>query len=251
MFVKRDYLATYTQTILGPFWFILQPVLTTIMFTVVFGNIAGISTDGQPKILFYMSGLVIWSYFSDCLNKTSNVFVSNAGIFGKVYFPRLITPLSIVISGLMRFGIQLVLLLAIWAYYQIVDSAAIQPHFDMMLLIPVLILMMAGYAIGLGMIISSMTTKYRDFGMLVGFGVGLLMYATPVIYPMNSVPDKYQFIISLNPLSSIVESFRYILLGTGSFVLSGLSYSFLVMLFFLFLGIMIFNRVEKSFMDSV
>jgi lipopolysaccharide transport system permease protein len=250
MFVKRDFLASYTQTILGPLWFFIQPILTTIMFVFVFGNIAGISTDGQPKALFYLSGLVIWNYFSDCLNKTANVFVSNASIFGKVYFPRLITPLSIIVSGLMRFGIQLLLFIAVFIFYFFKGEVTF--HWNLAItLLPLLLILMAGFALGLGMIISSLTTKYRDLAMFIGFGVGLLMYATPVIYPLNSVPTKYQYIVNANPIGPIVETFRYAFLGSGNFSLSHLIYSSTCMLVLLFVGIIAFNKVEQNFMDTV
>ena len=250
MFVKRDFLASYTQTILGPLWFFIQPIFTTIMFVFVFGNIAGISTDGQPKILFYLSGLVIWNYFSDCLNKTANVFVANAGIFGKVYFPRLITPLSIIVSGLLRFSIQFLLFIGVFIFYYFKGEVIF--HWNAAIaILPVLLILMAGFALGLGMIISSLTTKYRDLAMFIGFGVGLLMYATPVIYPLNSVPSKYQYIVKANPISPIVETFRYAYLGSGNFSLMHLLYSLICMLIFLFAGIIIFNKVEKNFMDTV
>jgi lipopolysaccharide transport system permease protein len=250
MFVKRDFLASYTQTILGPLWFFIQPILTTIMFVFVFGNIAGITTDGQPKALFYLSGLVIWNYFSDCLNKTANVFVSNASIFGKVYFPRLITPLSIIVSGLMRFGIQFLLFIAVFIFYFFKGEVTF--HWNLAItLLPLLLILMAGFALGLGMIISSLTAKYRDFALFIGFGVGLLMYATPVIYPLNSVPVKYQYIINANPIGPIVEAFRYAFLGSGNFSLSHLIYSSTCMLVLLFVGIIAFNKVEQNFMDTV
>lgn len=250
MFVKRDFLASYTQTILGPLWFFIQPIFTTLMFVFVFGNIAGISTDGQPKILFYLSGLVIWNYFSDCLNKTANVFVANAGIFGKVYFPRLITPLSIIVSGLLRFCIQFFLFIGVFIFYYFKGEVIF--HWNLAIgILPFLLILMAGFALGMGMIISSLTTKYRDLAMFIGFGVGLLMYATPVIYPLNSVPSKYLYIVNANPISPIVETFRYAFLGSGSFSLMHLLYSLTCMLIFLFAGIIIFNKVEKNFMDTV
>lgn len=250
MFVRRDFVASYKQTILGPLWFLLQPILTTIMFTFVFGNIAGISTDGMPKVLFYMSGLVIWNYFSECFNKTANLFVSNASMFGKVYFPRLIMPLSIVTSGLIRFVIQFSLFLGILFYFKIIGHNTVAPNWNI-LYVPFLVLLMAGYALGLGMIISSLTTKYRDLSMLVGFGVTLLMYATPVIYPLNAVPDKYIAVVKANPLAPIVELFRYAFLGSGQVSESGILYSFSCMVFLLLSGIVIFNKVEQNFMDTV
>lgn len=250
MFVRRDFLASYKQTILGPIWFFIQPILTTIMFTFVFGNIAKISTDGQPKIIFYLSGLTIWNYFAESFNRTSSVFLSNAGIFGKVYFPRLITPLSIVTSGLMKFGVQMLLFLSIWAYYLIAKPGTLAPN-AAIALVPLLVVMMAGFSIGVGMIVSALTTKYRDLGMLVSFGVTLLMYATPIIYPVTMVPAQYKSFVLANPLAPIVETFRYGFLGSGSLNLPGLLYSFACMTVLLFSGILVFNKVEKNFMDTV
>lgn len=250
MFVKRDFTATYKQTILGPLWFFIQPILTTLMFTVVFGKFAGLSSDGQPRMLFYLAGLTIWNYFAECFTKTSNVFTANAGIFGKVYFPRLVTPLSIVVSGLMRFGIQFILFLSFYAFFLLKGVDTLHPNW-MILLTPVLILLMAGFALGTGMIFSSLTTKYRDLGFLLAFGVQLLMYATPVIYPVNSLPEKYKAYVLANPLSSIVETFRYAFLGSGHFSWNSLLYSSVVMLVLLVTGAVIFNKVEKNFMDTV
>lgn len=250
MFVKRDFTATYKQTILGPLWFIIQPLLTTLMFTVVFGNFAKISTDGQPKILFYLAGVTIWNYFSESFNKTSSVFVANASIFGKVYFPRLIVPLSIVTSGVIRFFIQFALFISVLLYYSAMHGSAVHPNV-VALLTPFLLILMAGFALGTGIIISAMTTKYRDFTYLVTFGVTLLMYATPVIYPISSLAAKYKKIALLNPLSGIVETFRYGWLGSGSFSWNALEYSFVFMLVLLLMGVVVFNKVEKNFMDTV
>ncbi len=250
MFVRRDFVAGYKQTILGPLWFFIQPILTTIMFTFVFGKIAQISTDGQPKVLFYLAGLTIWNYFSECFNRTSNVFVSNAGIFGKVYFPRLITPLAIITSGLLKFGVQFILFLFFFLYYFITVPEIVKPGMTI-LLVPVLVLMMAFFAIGVGMIVSALTTKYRDLTMLVSFGVTLLMYATPIIYPVNSIPAAYKRFVLLNPFAPIVETFRYAFLGSGEFSWMHLGYSFVCMLVLLVLGILVFNRVERTFMDTV
>jgi len=250
MFVRRDFVAGYKQTILGPLWFFIQPILTTIMFTFVFGNIAQISTDGQPKILFYLSGLTIWNYFSECFTKTSNIFIANAGIFGKVYFPRLISPLSIVVSGLMKFVVQFLMFLIFLFYYTINGEASINPN-STILLLPILILMMAGFALGFGMIVSSMTTKYRDLTMLITFGVTLLMYATPIIYPISSIPDRYKSIVMANPLAPIVETFRYAFLGSGQLDWNTLGYSFIVMSCLLTVGVIVFNKVEQTFMDTV
>lgn len=249
LFVRRDFVAKYKQTILGPLWFLIQPLLTTIMFTIVFGRIAGISTDGLPKMLFYMSGITAWNYFAESLKATSNTFVANAGIFGKVYFPRLALPISTVISGLIQFFIQFLFLIAFMIYFGI-TGANFSPNIYI-LLIPVLIIMMAGLGLGMGIIISSLTTKYRDLTNLVGFGVQLFMYATPIIYPLSSLPTKYQTILVLNPITSIIETFRFALLGTGSFNPLHLLYSFVVMIVFLAVGIVLFNKIEQSFMDTV
>ncbi len=249
MFVRRDFVSNYKQTILGPLWFLVQPLLTTAMFVFIFGRIAQISTDGLPMILFYMAGITIWNYFSETLNKTATVFRDNAQIFGKVYFPRLTMPFSIVISNLVRFGIQFLLFIAIWVYYYL-QNDQIQPNI-LILLTPLLVLLMGLLALGLGMIISAMTTKYKDLIFLLTFGVQLLMYATPVIYPLSSLPEKYKWIILANPMSPIVETFRYAYLGSGSFSWTYLGYSVVVTFIILMMGIIIFNKVEKSFTDTV
>lgn len=249
LFVRRDFVAVYKQTVLGPFWFFIQPILTTITFTFIFGNFAKISTDGVPPLIFYLSGLTFWNYFSSCLLSTSNTFVANAGIFGKVYFPRLITPLSVVISNLIKFGIQLFLLLIVFAYYWWVGK--IQPNWTVFLM-PIYIFMMAGLGLGYGILISSLTTKYRDFTFLVGFGVQLLMYASPIIYPFSILSDKMRLILNiLNPMSSIIEAVKYGFLGQGVFSVFNLVISFIYMILLLFIGIVMFHRVEKSFMDTV
>lgn len=250
LFVRRDFVAAYKQTILGPVWHFIQPVFTTLIFTLVFGKIAGIPTDGIQPLLFYMSGITIWNYFSSCLSSTSNTFLSNAGIFGKVYFPRLISPLSTVVSNLVKFGIQFLLLLGFMVYFGITGGKF---HFGFSwLLIPVLVLMMALMGLGLGIIISSMTTKYRDLNVLLGFGVQLLMYATPVAYPMSFLKSKsYAAWIQWNPLSPIVEVFRYALFGQGTVDIFHLMYSIAFILVVLFAGLLMFNKVEKTFMDTV
>ena len=251
LFVRRDFVAQYKQTILGPVWHIIQPIFTTIMFLLVFGRIANIPTDGIQPTLFYMSGITVWNYFSACLINTSSTFVSNAGIFGKVYFPRLVLPLSIVISNMVRFGIQFLLLLFIMLYYLIFKGIAIQFGVAW-LYIPVLVIMMAGLGLGLGIIISSLTTKYRDFAVLLGFAIQLAMYATPVAYPLSFLKQKsFKWLIDLNPLTSIVECFRYALFGRGTFTAGSLLYSSVFMVIVLLAGVIIFNRVEKSFMDTV
>lgn len=249
MFVKRDFVSNYKQTILGPIWFFLQPILTTIMFIFIFGRIAGISTDGLPMPLFYLAGITIWNYFSETLNKTATVFKDNAQIFGKVYFPRLTMPFSIVIANLVRFAIQFLLFIIVWLYY-LFTTDAIHPNY-LMLLTPVLIVMMGLMALGLGMVISAMTTKYKDLIFLLTFGVQLLMYATPVIYPLSTISDKYKWIILANPMTSIVETFRSAFLGSGSFSWLYLGYSALVTVVILLLGTIVFNKVEKSFTDTV
>jgi len=249
LFVRRDFVAVYKQTVLGPIWFFVQPILTTITFTFIFGNFAKISTDGVPPIIFYLSGLTFWNYFASCLTGTSNTFVSNASIFGKVYFPRLITPISVVISNLIKFGIQLVLFLVVFFYYW--WQGSIQPNATIALL-PLYILMMAGLGLGFGIFISSLTTKYRDFTFLVGFGVQLLMYASPIIYPFSILSEKMRFILNMvNPMSSIIEAIKYGFLGEGVFSIQNLAISFTYMLILLFVGIVAFHKVEKSFMDTV
>lgn len=249
MFVKRDFSTVYKQTILGPIWFFIQPILTTIMFTVVFGNIANISTDGTPKILFYLAGITLWNYFSDCLVTTSDTFIKNAHIFGKVYFPRLAVPLSVVISNLMKFGVQLLLFIVVYVYY-LSTNAAIAPNWTLLLL-PLLILDMAILGLGAGMIISALTTKYRDLRFLVAFGIQLLMYATPVIYPLSSIGPKYKWIMELNPMTPIIETFKFGFIGAGMFSWVALLQSFIVSVVLFVIGTLIFNRVEKTFMDNV
>ena len=250
LFVKRDFIAQYKQTILGPIWHLIHPILTTLMFLLIFGRIARISTDGIQPILFYMSGITIWNYFSNCLTNTSNTFVANAGIFGKVYFPRLVLPLSVIMSNMVRLGIQLSLLFAMMIYY---NYNGYPTQLTLRWLnIPILIIIMAGIALGLGIIISSLTTKYRDFAVLLTFAVQLGMYATPIAYPLSFLQNKsYKWLIEINPLTPIVEAFRYSLFGKGTFDLGSLSYSAGFMAVVLFLGVIIFNRVEKSFMDTV
>lgn len=249
MFVKRDFVAVYQQTILGPLWYFIQPILTTITFTIVFGNIAQISTDGLPQLLFYMSGIIGWNYFSDCLNATSGTFSSNAAIFGKVYFPRLIAPLSTVISNLIKFTIQFLLFLA-FMFYFLSEGKNVNPNMAI-LMTPVLIFLMAGLGLGFGIIISSLTTKYRDLKFLITFGVQLLMYATPVIYPLSTLPEKYRIIVMANPMTPVIETFRYAYLGAGSFDPLHLVYSGVFMVVILFIAMVIFNKVEKTFMDTV
>ena len=251
LFVKRNIITQYKQTVLGPLWFLIQPLMTTVMYMVVFGGIAKISTDGLPQPLFYLAGISFWQYFADCLNKTSNTFVSNAGIFGKVYFPRLVTPLSDVISNLVRFGIQFGLFLVVYLYYVIFTDATIQPNWYA-LLFPVLVAMLAGLALGFGILFSSMTTKYRDLQLLLGFFVSLWMYATPVIYPLSTISNEtLRLVMQLNPLTGIVEFFKYGMLGVGHHEWWMLGYSFAFMVVLIAIGIIVFNKVQKSFMDTV
>ncbi|WP_299251854.1 ABC transporter permease [uncultured Cytophaga sp.] len=250
MFVKRDFIAQYKQTVLGPLWFIIQPLITTATYIVVFGNIAKLSTDGQPEMLFYMCGILFWNYFSTSFLRTSETFSANAGMFGKVYFPRLTVPIASVLSSFISFGIQFVLLMCIFMFY-ILNGYDVQLN-AVMLLFPFLMILMAAQALGFGIIISSMTTKYRDLKYLVTFGVQLLMYATPVVYPMSAVTDiRLQLFLKLNPITPVIETFRYGLLGSGTFSWQDLVYSFIVSFIVLLLGIALFNRVEKTFMDTI
>ena len=252
LFVKCNITTQYKQTILGPLWYIIQPLITVVMYMVVFGGIAKIPTDGLPQPLFYLGGICMWQYFSDCLNKTSDTFSANAGIFGKVYFPRLIVPLSNVLSNLLRFGIQFALFLVVYAIYQIwIIPGEIHTNWYVLLL-PLLVIMLAGLALGFGILFSSMTTKYRDMTLLLGYFVSLWMYATPVIYPLSTITNpKLHFIMSLNPLTGIVEAFKYGMLGAGEFSWGMLAYSFAFMVVLLALGVVIFNRVQRTFMDTV
>lgn len=252
LFVKRNITTQFKQTILGPLWYIIQPAMTVIMYMVVFGGIANISTDGLPQPLFYLSGICLWQYFNDCLSKTSSTFTANAGIFGKVYFPRLIVPISTVISNLLRFSIQFGLFLAVYAIYQIwIIPGQIHTNWYALLL-PLLIVMLAGLALGFGILFSSMTTKYRDMTLLLDYFVRLWMYATPVIYPLSTITnEKLRFVMSLNPLTGIVETFKYGMLGEGQFSWTMLGYSFAFMVMLLAIGIVIFNRVQRTFMDTV
>ena len=249
MYVKRDIVVQYKQTILGPIWYFVQPIMTTIMFMFVFGGIAQISTDGMPQPLFYMAGLLLWNYFSSCFTASSDIFGSNAGVFGKVYFPRMVVPISAIISNLLKMLIQLVLFIFIYVYFAI-KGATVYLNWSL-LLFPVLVVMIALHGMSWGLIISSLTTKYRDLKFLISFGVQLLMYATPIIYPLSASPEKYRWILELNPLTPILEAFKYSCMGCGALSWSGLLYSFIFMLVSLFLGIIIFSRQEKTFMDTV
>jgi len=251
LFVRRDFVASYKQTVLGPLWHFIQPVFTTIMFLIVFSKIAGIPTDGIEPILFYMSGITIWNYFSSCLIGTSNTFLSNAGIFGKVYFPRLISPLSTVISNVVRFGIQLLLLVLVILYFVFFKGLSFHFTFSILFIIP-LLMIMAGIGLGLGIIISALTTKYRDLNVLIGFGVQLLMYVTPVAYPVSFLlQKKHGWLINLNPLTPLVEFFRYAIFQQGTFSAINMTYSIGFMIVSLFVGLVIFKKVEGTFMDTV
>lgn len=249
MFVKRDFKTLYKQTILGPLWIIINPLLTTLMYTIVFGNIANISTDGMPQIVFYMLGTTIWTYFSTSLTKTATTFTGNAAIFGKVYFPRLVTPVSTVISGLINFAVQFAMFLGFTIYYY-ANGAPIHTNI-FILLTPLLLLQLSALSLGFGIIISSLTTKYRDLAVLVTFGVQLWMYATPVVYPASQIGGKLKTLMMLNPVSPIVESFRYAFLGSGSIPWNFLGISAITTLVVLFIGVVLFSRVEKTFMDTV
>ena len=250
LFVRRDFISTYKQTVLGPIWFFIQPLLTTITYVIIFGKVAKLSTDGLPQMVFYLSGITVWNYFAQTLTVTSTVFRDNATMFGKVYFPRLTMPLSIVISNLVRFAIQFGLFLAIWLYYLVKGGNSIHPNW-LIALTPLLVIVMGLMSLGLGMIFSAMTTKYRDLAMLLAFGVQLLMYATPVIYPLSSITGQYRWLILANPMTSIVETFRYAFLGSGTFNWGYLTYSVAFTAVTLLLGTVVFNRVQKSFTDTV
>ena len=249
LLVRRDFISFYKQTVLGPIWFFIQPIFTVIIYSLIFGSVAGISTDNLPKPLFYLAGVVTWNYFSDCLIKTSTVFRDNAIIFGKVYFPRLIMPLSIIFSNLIRFGVQLLLFLLMMLYYHTQGNQFHPTVF--ILLFPLLLALMAGLGLGLGMIVSALTTKYRDLAFIVTFGVPLLMYSTTVVYPLSAAPLSYFKLIKFNPMTAIIETFRLGFLGVGSFSWSLLAYSTIVTLVILLAGIIIFNKVQKSFVDTV
>ncbi len=252
LFVRRDFVAIYKQTVLGPLWFFIQPILTSLMQLLIFTKVAKIPVDGIPPLVFYLSGNVMWQYFSSCLTLTSNTFVGNAGIFGKVYFPRIITPLSMVFSQLLKLGVQFSLFLAVWIFYMVFGGSEINLHPTWHItLLPLLIVIMAGLGLGAGMLISALTTKYRDFTFLLTFAVQLMMYATPVIYPLSFVEGNIKDIIMLNPMTGIIETFRYSFTGAGTFSWELLGYSFVFMSVLLFLGTVVFNKVEKTFMDTV
>jgi len=250
LFVKRDFVSLYKQTILGPVWFFVQPIFTTIIFTVVFAGFAGMSTDNAPHVLFYLGGLTLWNYFADCLTKTSETFIQNQAIFGKVYFPRLIVPLSVIVSNLLKLLLQFLLFFAVWIYFYVAKPSSVSPNATVFLL-PVLIAVMAGLSLGFGIIFSSLTTKYRDMKFLLQFGVQLMMYASSVVIPLSQVPEKYQWVMKLNPVVPVIEAFKFGFLGSGQFEATDLLYSIIFTVTIILSGTLIFNRVERSFMDTV
>ena len=250
IYIRRNIITQYKQTILGPLWIIIPPVLTTLVFTVIFGNIANISTDGLPKPLFYMAGIITWNYFSTALTSTSNSLAGNAGIFGKVYFPRIMIPLATLISSLVRYFIQLILFIGFMGYFFINNPKSIEIQFQLLWLLPVLIIIMGLQGLGFGLLFSALTAKYRDIRFVIGFGVRLLMYASTVIFPLSIVPEKYKWIILANPMSAVIESFRYIFLGVGQISSNAILYSTSFTGTLLVLGLLIFNQTEKDFIDN-
>lgn len=249
LFVRREFVAVYKQTILGPVWFLLPPLFTAIVFAIIFGSIARIPTDGQPPVLFYLAGIIAWTYFSNCMTATSNTFIANSGIFGKVYFPRLVIPVSIVIVNIFSFLIQFGLFLIIYLYY-LISGAPISPNI-WLCLVPFLLIQMAALGLGMGILVSSLTTRYRDLTFALGCGIQLWMYATPIVYPLSQVPHQWIWLISLNPMTAVVESFRFAFLGSGMIQSWQIVLSLIITAFILFLGILFFSKVERSFMDTV
>lgn len=249
LFIRRDFVAVYKQTVLGPLWFFLQPLMTTLVFTVVFGRVAKVPTDGSPPFLFYLSGVVAWGYFSACLNKTSTTFISNAHIFGKVYFPRLAVPISVVLSNLMAFAIQFALFVGFLIYYFVL-GAEVRPTVYV-LLTPVLLVEMALLGLGCGIIVSSLTTRYRDLTKLVSFGTQLWMYATPIVYPVSALPQEWRWVAWANPMAPVVEIFRFAFLGSGELPFGAMILSFATTLMTLVVGLLLFTRVEKNFVDTI
>ncbi len=250
LLVKRDFVANYKQTILGPLWFLLQPILITITFVIIFGRIAKLSTDGIPMTVFYLSGITFWNYFSECFSKTSTVFKDNAGLLGKVYFPRLIIPLSIAISAFIKFGLQFFLFLIIWMYYLLFTHSTIHPNWYI-LFTPILIIFLSSLTLGIGMFVSSITIKYRDLILMLAFIIQLMMYATPIIYPLSAVDGKYKWLILANPMTAMLEMFRYAFFGKGDFSFLSILYSISISILCLVIGTFSFNKVEKTFMDTV
>lgn len=249
LFVRRDFIAIYKQTILGPLWYLLQPLMTTAVFAIIFNKVARLPTDGLPPVLFYLSGVVVWRYFADCLQKTANTFVGNAHLFGKIYFPRLMVPISVVLSNLISFAIQMLLLACVWLYF--LGEGAVIRLGASTLMLPLLVAQMAALGLGCGIIVSSLTTKYRDLAQLVGFGVQLWMFVTPVVYPASAVPEEWRWCVLLNPMAPIVETFRSMIFGVGLVDTSAIFISVLTTMVILVLGIALFTRVEKNFMDTV
>lgn len=252
LFVKRDIITVYKQTVLGPLWYLIQPLFTSVTFTIIFNNVAGINTGTIPPFLFNLAGITVWNYFTACLNGTSNTFAGNAGIFGKVYFPRIITPMSVVISNLIKFGIQFLIFIAFYIYFY--ASGVDLSINGLILLFPLLIVIMGILGLGLGMFISSLVTKYRDFSNLIGFGVQLLMYLSAVMYPMELIKQKlpdYGWLVQYNPLAYLIETARYMLMNVGHISVWGLVYTLIVTIGVFFIGLLIFNRTEKSFIDTV
>jgi lipopolysaccharide transport system permease protein len=249
MFVRRDFVAFYKQTILGPLWYVVQPLLTTSVFTIVFNRIANIPTDGLPPFLFYLTGLAIWNYFAACMTKTSDIFTANAGIFGKIYFPRLTVPVAVVITNLVSFVIQLVLVCAFLAFFAL-RGVPVHPN-AWLLVLPLLVLHVAALALGVGILLSSMTTRYRDMSFLVGFGTQLWLYATPIVYPLSQVPERWQWIMAFNPMTPLVELFRKALLGTGTVYMSHMAVSVCITVVLVLVGLMMFSRIARTSMDTV
>jgi lipopolysaccharide transport system permease protein len=249
LLVRRDFISFYKQTMLGPLWFFLQPLFTIVIYSYIFGSLARISTDGIPRPLFYLAGITCWQYFAECLSKTSNVFMENANVFGKVYFPRIIMPLSISFSNLIRFGIYLFLLLLMVAWYSARGEMVSLNSYA--LLLPLLVLMIAMFGIGAGMIVSSLTTRYRDLAFLVGFGVQLLMWASTVVYPLSAAPQKFKWLVALNPMTPILEAFRKGFLGAGSFSWTSLAVSAVIIIVVAFVGLYLFTKAERTFIDTI
>jgi len=246
--VKRDITTVYKQTVLGPLWFFLSPLMTVFAFTFVFSSIAHLSTDSIPAPLFYLAGTTLWNYFQACFTGTSSTFVANAAIFGKVYFPRLIAPLALIVSNLIKFGIQILMFTGFLVYYM--QGGTIHPN-GYLLLFPLLVLLMAGIALGMGLIFSALTTKYRDLSYFISFGISILMYATPVIYPSSAIPSNYKWLVQFNPVTPIIETFRFATTGHGTMDWLGLGFSFLFLVTSVVVGVLLFNRVERTFMDTV
>ncbi|MGY3211430.1 ABC transporter permease [Mucilaginibacter sp. HD30] len=249
LLVRRDFVSFYKQTVLGPLWFFLQPVFTILIYSYIFGSLAGIGTDGIPRPIFYLAGITCWHYFAECLNKTSGVFVENAHVFGKVYFPRIIMPLSVVCSNLIKFGIYLLLMFLMMGWY--LHKGELQGMNNYALLLPVLLLLMAMLGLGVGMIVSALTTKYRDLSFLVGFAVQLLMWASTVVYPLSAAPQKFRHLVALNPMTPLIETFRYGFLGAGTFSWSSLATSAIVISIIALIGVTFFNKAERTFIDTV